>query len=217
MNAYFTEFRKFINRGNVIDLAVGIIIGSSFTAIVNALSNNVLRPVVNFLLALAFDADSLSELYLYLKTVYTDVLDESGAVIAREIDLSQSIYIDWGALIIAVINFFLIAIVLFTIVKLINKFVEGHRELTERVAERTFDREERRELRAHGISPRNKEAAMAYFAEKKRIEDEETARREAEAAEAARLEREKNPTAEQLLARILEVISGGEGQNTTDD
>ncbi len=213
MNAFFGEFKKFINRGNVLDLAVGVIIGSSFTAIVNALSNNVLKPLVNFLLALAFDAESLTELYLYLKPVYADVLDESGAVIDRQIDLSQSIYIDWGALIIAIVNFFLIAIVLFTIVKLINSFVEGHRELSQKVAERTFDRKERRELREHGINPRNREAALAYFAEKKRIEEEEKARAEAEAAEKARIEREQNPTAEDLLARILEVISNDTGED----
>ena len=45
MKKFFAEFKKFITRGNVMDMAVGVIVGSSFTAIVNALSNNILIPV----------------------------------------------------------------------------------------------------------------------------------------------------------------------------
>ena len=91
MNNYVSEFKKFINRGNVVDMSVGVIVGSAFTAIVTAMSNNILKPIVNYFLALLFDADSLSEIYTYLKTVYKDVLDESGNVIGTEIDLAQSI------------------------------------------------------------------------------------------------------------------------------
>ena len=47
MKKFFSEFKKFITRGNVMDLAVGVIIGGAFTAIVNALSNNILRPIIN--------------------------------------------------------------------------------------------------------------------------------------------------------------------------
>jgi len=51
MKKFFAEFKKFITRGNVVDMAVGVIVGSSFTAIVNALSNNILKPIINWLLA----------------------------------------------------------------------------------------------------------------------------------------------------------------------
>ena len=108
MNNYVSEFKKFINRGNVVDMSVGVIVGSAFTAIVTAMSNNILKPLVNYLLALIFDADSLSEVYTYLKIVYTDTLDDAGNVIGQEIDLANSIYIDWGAFINAVINFFVV-------------------------------------------------------------------------------------------------------------
>ena len=53
MKNFFGEFKKFITRGNVVDMAVGVIVGSSFTAIVNALSNNILKPLINYLLAFA--------------------------------------------------------------------------------------------------------------------------------------------------------------------
>ncbi|MBQ2242272.1 MAG: large conductance mechanosensitive channel protein MscL [Clostridia bacterium] len=207
MNNYIGEFKKFINRGNVVDMSVGVIVGSAFTAIVTAMSNNILRPIVNFILATLFDADSLHEIYTYLKPVYTDVLDEAGNVIGQEIDLANSIYIDWGAFINAVINFFLIALVLFTIVKIINKVRAEQKEFAEKVAKNTLDRKERKELKAHGISIRDKAAVEAYFDEKKRLADEAAAKAKAEEAEKARIEREKNPTAEDLLKKILEVIS----------
>jgi large conductance mechanosensitive channel len=207
MNNYVSEFKKFINRGNVVDMSVGVIVGSAFTAIVTAMSNNILKPIVNFLLATLFDADSLSEIYTYLKIAYTDVLDEAGEVIGQEIDLANSIYIDWGAFINAVINFFLIAFVLFTIVKVINKVRAEQKEFAEKVAKNTLDRKERKELKAHGISIRDKVAVEAYFAEKQRLADETAAKAKAEAAEKARIDRESNLTTEDLLKKILEVIS----------
>ena len=207
MNKYVGEFKKFINRGNVVDMSVGVIVGSAFTAIVTAMSNNILKPIVNFFLATLFDADSLHEIYTYLKTVYADVLDEEGNVIGQEIDLAQSIYIDWGAFINAVINFFLIALVLFTIVKFINKVRAEHKEFAEKIAEHTLDRHELKELRQHGVNPRDKKAVEAYLADKKRLEEEAAAKAKLEAEEKARLDREQNPTTEDLLKKILEVIS----------
>lgn len=207
MNNYIGEFKKFINRGNVVDMSVGVIVGSAFTAIVTAMSNNILKPIVNFFLATLFDADSLHEIYTYLKPAYADVLDEAGNIIGQEIDLAQSIYIDWGAFINAVINFFLIALVLFTIVKFINKVRVEQKEFAEKMAEKTLDRKERKELKAHGIKIRDKAAVEAYFAEKKRLAAEAAAKAKAEEEEKARIEREKNPTAEDLLKKILEVIS----------
>ena len=108
---FFAEFKKFITRGNIVDMAVGVIVGSSFTAIVNALSNNILKPIINKILAVIVGKDSLSEIYTYLQVAY----DEEGVI-----DLAESIYIDWGAFINAIINFLLIAFTLFMIVRIIN-------------------------------------------------------------------------------------------------
>lgn len=109
---FWKEFKEFITRGNILDMAVGIIVGGAFTAIVNALCNNILKPIVNWILALILGTDSLSEVYTFLTTAYTT--DETGAQV---IDLANSIYIDWGTFINAIINFLLIAIVLFLIIK----------------------------------------------------------------------------------------------------
>ena len=112
MKKFFAEFKKFISRGNVVDMAVGVIVGGAFTAIINALSNNILKPVINFLLATLLGEDSLSEVYTFLTRV--ELADGTGP------DLTQSIYIDWGAFINAIINFLLIAFTLFVIVRTIN-------------------------------------------------------------------------------------------------
>lgn len=207
MKNFFAEFKKFITRGNVVDMAVGVIVGSSFTAIVNGLSNFILKPIINWLLALIFGANSLSELFTFLKKVEVtqDVLNEAGEVIGTETvpDLAQSIYIDWGSFINAVINFFLIALVLFTIVKIINKFREERKEMKNKLTNGKLTKEEKKELKAHGIKRNDKEAVAAYFAEKKRLADEAAAAQAAADAEAARLEREANPTTEDLLKQIL--------------
>ncbi len=193
MKKFFTEFKKFITRGNVVDMAVGVIVGSSFTAIVNGLSNFILKPMINWLLAIIFGKDTLAELFTMLKPAY--VPDASGNPTA-EIDLAKSIYIDWGSFINAVINFFLIALVLFTIVKIINKFREERKEFNEKLASKKLTREQKKELKANGINKKDKEAVVAYFTNKKKLADEA-------AAEKARLDREANPTTEDLLKQIL--------------
>ena len=203
MKKFFSEFKTFITRGNVVDMAVGVIVGSSFTAIVNGLSNFVLKPLINYLLAIIFGKDSLTELYTMLQPAY--VLDEAGNATA-EIDLAKSIYIDWGSFINAIINFFLIALVLFTIVKIINKFRAERNELRESIENSTLSKAERKELKAAGIKIRDKKAVEAYFAEKKKAADAEAAKKAAAEAEAARIEREKNPTTEDLLKMILAEI-----------
>lgn len=193
MKKIIGEFKKFITRGNIVDMAVGVIVGSSFTAIVNALSNNILKPLINWLLATIFGADSLSEVYTMLKTVYA----EDGTI-----DLEQSIYIDWGAFINAVINFFLIAIVLFTIVKIVNKFREGRNELLENLNEDKIAKADRKELKKRGIKRSDTKAVAEYYAEKARVAEE--AKKAAE--EKARLEKLANPTTEDLLKEIRDLL-----------
>ena len=199
MKNFFPEFKTFITRGNVVDMSVGVIVGGAFTAIVNGMGNNILKPLVNWMLAELIGANSLSEIFTFLKKVEVDVLDEAGAVVGREVDLAQSIYIDWGAFINAVINFFITAFVLFTIVKIINKLREGNAE----ISKKKLTRAQRKELRAAGVKWHDRDAVEAYFAEKQRAADEAAAAAAAAAEEQARLDREANPTTEDLLKLIL--------------
>ena len=127
---FWKEFKEFITRGNILDMAVGIIVGGAFTAIVNALCNNILKPIVNWILALILGTDSLSEVYTFLTTAYTT--DETGAQV---IDLANSIYIDWGTCINAIINFLLTAIVLFLIIKAVMRVSKMRAEAKKAIEE----------------------------------------------------------------------------------
>ena len=197
MKKFFSEFKKFITRGNVVDMAVGVIVGSSFTAIVNGLSNYILKPIINWLLAIIFGEDSLSDIYTYLKIVYAE---------DKTIDLTQSIYIDWGAFINAVINFFIVAFVLFSIVKIMNRFREEQQKLATEIKTGKPNRAERKELKALGVKPSDKAAVAAYYAKKAEEAKAAEEKAKAEAEEKARLEREANPTTEDLLKKIITLL-----------
>ncbi len=189
MKKFFAEFKTFITRGNVMDMAVGVIVGGAFTAIVNALSNNILKPIINWLLAVIFGSDSLAGIMTYLKTAYT--VDEAGN---RIIDTANSIFIDWGTFINAIISFLLTAFVLFCIVKMFNQLNSG------KVGK--YDKADVEAMKAQGIKLTDKEAVEKYFADKAAAEEAA----KAAAEEAARLERLANPTTEDLLKEILAAI-----------
>ena len=197
MKKFFQEFKKFITRGNIVDMAVGVIVGSSFTAIVNGLSNFVLKPLINALLALLLGGDALDQVYTYLVKAY----DAEGAI-----DLAKSIYIDWGSFINAIINFFLVAFVLFSIVKIINKVREGGKKLEAEAREGRPSKEDRKEMKKRGIKFSDADAVADYYEEKAQKE----AAAKAAAAEKARLEKEANPSTEDLLKQIRDLLKNKE-------
>ena len=195
------DFKTFITRGNVVDMAVGVIVGGAFTAIVNSLGNNILRPLINWILVLILGKGSLSEVFTFLQTAYKE--DELGN---KVIDLEESIYIDWGAFVNAIINFFVIAVVLFIIVKMANKLRDINEGIRETTSKAILDIDEINELKAHKISLRDRKAVESYFAEKERLAKEKAERENAE-AEALRLKhQQENPTSEELLKEIRDLL-----------
>ena len=128
---FFAEFKEFISRGSVIDLAVGIIIGGAFTAIVTALTGHILTPLINWILAIIVGDKGLESARTMLSAQY----DTNG-----DIDWGSSIYIDWGAFISAIINFILIAFVLFIIVRAINKAKEAKAKLEAKELEKYYEK-----------------------------------------------------------------------------
>ena len=203
MKNFFGEFKKFITRGNVLDMAVGVIVGGAFTAIVNGLSNFVLKPIINWLLAVIMGKGSLENIVTFLgEPAYK--LDTDG--VTQVIDMANSFYIDWGSLINAIINFFLIALVLFTIVKIMNKVKENNGKLQEEIKKNTLDKNERKQLKAAGISLKDKEAIKEYF-DKKKAEEQAKAEEEAKRLEEqAKADRLANPTVEDLLKDIKALL-----------
>lgn len=174
MKKFFEEFKKFITRGNVVDMAVGVIIGGAFTGIVNGLSNYILKPIINWLLALVLGDNGLESAVTVLSAAYQK--DANGAFIVDElgnkiIDLSNSIYIDWGSFISAIINFFIVAFVLFCIVKTINKARDMGAHLEQKIkANKKLSKKEKALLEAQEKAKKEEEARLAE--EKRKAEEE---------------------------------------------
>lgn len=130
MKKFFLEFKEFISRGNVLDMAVGVIIGGAFTAIITALTNQILQPLINWLIA-GTGADGLESAVTILKPAYVEgTVGVEG--VTPVLDLANSIYIDWGAFISAIINFIMVAFILFCIVKTINSVRAGGKKIAEK-------------------------------------------------------------------------------------
>lgn len=110
MKKFFKEFKEFIAKGNVLDLAVGVIIGGAFSGIVTALTDNIINPLINCI---------------------------GGAEIQGKIHLIGENYIDYGAFISAIINFLIMALIIFCIVKAVNKAMSIGKKKEEAVEEPT--------------------------------------------------------------------------------
>ena len=132
MKKLFKEFKAFINRGSVMDLAVGMIIGSAFTAIITAMVNGILKPLINWIPGTG-DTGAL-------QTILREaVMDDAGNVV------TEALILDWGGVISAIITFLLTALVLFIIVKAFNKMketAEKAKEAAEKAAQKLKAAEE---------------------------------------------------------------------------
>ncbi|MBO7701132.1 MAG: large conductance mechanosensitive channel protein MscL [Eubacteriaceae bacterium] len=97
MKKFIQEFKEFAVKGNVMDMAVGIIIGGAFTAIVTSLVNDIISPLIGVLVKMDFNELTATILGVEIK---------------------------YGAFIMAVVNFLIVALVLFSIIKAMNKASE---------------------------------------------------------------------------------------------
>jgi large conductance mechanosensitive channel len=107
-----TEFKKFAVRGNVVDLAVGVIIGASFTGIITSLVNDVLMPPIG----LALGGVDFSNFFFVLKG--NRAVDTLAAAKA-----AKDVTINYGLFVNAIINFLIVAFVLFLLLRQLNKLV----------------------------------------------------------------------------------------------
>ena len=190
MKKFFKEFKTFISRGNIVDMAVGVIIGGAFTAIVTALTQQIFQPLVHW--ALAGAGGGLEEAVTMLKVV----TDETGAV-----DMTKSIYIDWGAFITAVLNFFIVALVLFFILKTINRVHEAAKPKFY-----GYEKKEYYKMRASGLSKSEIEEMAA-------IRDKEAAEKAAAEAAAA----VPPETQEDILRDIRELLKSASGNKSDEE
>ena len=135
------------------------------------------------------EGQGLTDAFTFLKTAYVAVVDEAGEIVGYtgEIDLANSIYIDWGAFINAIINFLLIAFVLFCIVRVFNRLRDGQGKFADAMKSGRATKAERAEMKKLGMNPRNLEQLDSYR-DAKAKEAAKAAEAEKAAAEAAAAE-----------------------------
>jgi len=110
------EFRKFIMRGNVIDLAVAVVIGAAFTAVINS----VVADIINPLIGLSLGGVDLSNIFIVLR----DGVPPGPYQTLADAVAAGAVTINIGNLLNALINFLVVALVLFFIIKAMNKAME---------------------------------------------------------------------------------------------
>ncbi|MBQ7964659.1 MAG: large conductance mechanosensitive channel protein MscL [Ruminococcus sp.] len=118
MKKFFTEFKEFIMRGNVVDLAVAVIVGGAFQAIVNSFINDLVMPFIGFITGGINFADQFIVLKVPEGVDLATV--EAAKTAADATELGATVWA-YGAFITAVINFIVMAFVVFLLVKAINK------------------------------------------------------------------------------------------------
>ena len=108
MKKLFNEFKEFAMRGNVMDMAVGVVIGAAFGKITTSLVNDVFMPLIGLLIG----GIDLGQLNIVLKP---EVLDEAGEVVTAAVTLGLGTFLS------TILDFILVAFVIFLVVKAINK------------------------------------------------------------------------------------------------
>ena len=126
MGKFWSDFKEFATKGNVVDMAVGVVIGDAFGKIVTSLVTDIITPLIS----LATGSVSIAD----LKHVFTPaVLDEAGEVVTPELALT------YGAFIQSIIDFLIIALSIFIVLRLImnakKKFEELKKKEEEEAAE----------------------------------------------------------------------------------
>ena len=179
MKKLLSEFKTFINKGNALSLAIGVILGAAFTSIVTTINTKVISPLIGLLLG---DADLSNSLITVLKST-TD--PETGEEV-----ITNAIY--WGGLIQSIIDFLLTAIILFAIFKIAGNVTKVIKKAQDKEAIVTYKLE-------HKIKLTKKEKALS---EKMAKAKEEKARKELE-------EKNKpvEPTFEEKQLALLQSIN----------
>lgn len=121
-STFWKDFKAFISRGNIIDLAVGLVVGAAFTAIVNSLVNDIIKPLIALLVG-----GNFSELVAVLRP---EQLNEAGEVVVEAITLN------YGNLIMAILTFLIDAFVIFTVLRIVRSAQRRMKESREKLKEK---------------------------------------------------------------------------------
>lgn len=134
----FKEFIAFINKGNAIALAIGVILGGAFNAIVTAINKNIISPIIALCLG---DTDLTNSLQTVLKYRTADATDVANGLATTVGEQIPGIVISWGAFIQSVIDFLLIAMILFAMVKITSSIVNKAKAAGEKLVKKNKEDE----------------------------------------------------------------------------
>ena len=183
-STFWKDFKAFISRGNIVDLAVALVVGAAFTAIVNSLVNDVIKPLI----ALLVDGN-FSELVVVLRP---EEVNEAGEVIA------QAITLNYGNLIMAILTFLIDAFVIFTVLRIVRKAQKRMKETAEELKAILMRKETEEGEAEQGAEPQADEGAKEGLLAK-----EAEAQQEKQAEEKAE---EKAESVESLLVQIRDLL-----------
>lgn len=105
-SSFWKDFKAFISRGNIVDLAVAVVVGAAFTAIVNSLVNDIIKPLITLL----FGGEDMSDLVVVLRTIVDPDTNE----------IVDTITLNYGNLIMAILTFLIDAFVIFTVLRIVR-------------------------------------------------------------------------------------------------
>ena len=188
MKKFFTEFKKFITRGNVVDMAIGVAVAGAFTKIVNAFTNGFVSPVVGLITGGASLADQKA---IVREAVVEVAADGTETIVSPEVALL------WGAFVQNIIDFLIIAFVLFVVMKVFNTLSAKAKEAA---ADFRLTDEEKAAIEAGKKAEAEKKAAEEAAA--KAAAEAAAAK---EAAEKARA-KEISENTEKLLTEIRDLL-----------
>lgn len=197
MKKFFKEFKTFISRGNIFDMAVGLIIATAFNKIVTSLVNDIIMPLITW----ATGAASLNDLSVVLRVA------EDGTALTW----------NYGNFLQTIIDFLIVAFSVFVMIKIVMNSQKKLKALAEDFVElnKKEIRAEKRQIReqAKRENKKFKELWQAHLEEKTRLEAEKKQLQEAEKAKQAEIDRLNNPTEQDLLKEIRDLLKAQNEHN----
>lgn len=194
MKKFFKEFKEFISKGNVFDMAVGLIIATAFNKIVSSMVNDILMPLITW----ATGAASLADLSIPLRWEMVDGV--------KVVTLSWA----YGNFLQTVIDFFIIALSVFVMVKLVNSSRKKLKELEETIVQQSKKevREERKALKLKAKQENVPYKELVKQVEEQKLKQQAERKIEEEKVKAEKQKQEKldNPSEQELLKEIRDLL-----------
>ncbi len=146
--AFLKEFKEFALKGNVMDMAVGVIIGGAFGKIVSSLVNDILMPPIGALLGnvnftdLRLDISKIRDMSQAVGEVVNEVTTDGVNIAGKAVETLEPVYWNYGAFIQQCIDFTILAFCVFMMVKLMNRLMKKKEEAPAPAAEPVLSKEE---------------------------------------------------------------------------